>query len=54
MGGNWKGDLVVMRIGKLDLMRPVDMRGKDAGRVNYAVKKYAANSQLIITHDNIC
>jgi hypothetical protein len=38
-GVRWKGDLVVMRIGKRDPLRPVDMRGKDVVRVNYAVKK---------------
>ena len=39
MGGLWRGDIFVMRIGKRDPKRPVDMRGKDAGRVDYAVKK---------------
>ncbi len=28
MGVRWKGDLVVMHIGKRDPLRPVDMRGK--------------------------
>jgi len=39
-GGRWKGDIVVMRIGKRNPLRPVDMRGKDARRVDYVVKRY--------------
>jgi len=39
IGGLWRGDIVVLRIGKRDPKWPVDMRGKDAQRVNYAVRK---------------
>ncbi|PPQ82085.1 hypothetical protein CVT25_014356 [Psilocybe cyanescens] len=39
MGGKWHGDIVVMRIGKKNPSDPVDMGGKDAGRVDFAVKK---------------
>ncbi len=39
MEARWRGDLVVLRIGKRNPLCPVDMRGKDAARVNYAVKK---------------
>lgn len=39
MGVRWYGDIVVMRIGKKNPLNPVDMGGKDAGRVDFAVKK---------------
>ncbi|KAF8870701.1 hypothetical protein CPB84DRAFT_1751060 [Gymnopilus junonius] len=32
LGGQWNGDIVVMRIGKKNPSNPVDMGGKDAGR----------------------
>lgn len=39
LGGQWNGDIVVMRIGKQNSSSPVDMGGKDAGRADFAVKK---------------
>ncbi|KAF8875211.1 hypothetical protein CPB84DRAFT_1752740 [Gymnopilus junonius] len=39
LGGQWNGDIVVMRIGKKNPSNPVDMGGKDAGRADFAVKK---------------
>jgi hypothetical protein len=39
LGGQWNGDIVVMRIGKRNPSSPVDMGGKDAGRADFAVKK---------------
>lgn len=39
LGGQWNGDIIVMRIGKRNPFSPVDMGGKDAGRADYAVKK---------------
>lgn len=38
-GIQWRGDIFVLRIGRRRPDRPVDMRGKDMARVNYAVRK---------------
>ena len=39
LGGQWNGDIVVMRVGKKDPSSPVDIGGKDARRADFAVKK---------------
>jgi hypothetical protein len=38
-GIQWRGDIFVLRIGRRRPDRPVDMRGKDMVRVNYAVQR---------------
>ena len=39
-GIRWQGDIFVLRVGQKRLDQPVDMRGKDMARVNYAVRRY--------------
>ena len=38
-GVDWRGDNFVLRVGKINPLRPVDMWGQDKARVNYAVRK---------------
>jgi len=38
-GIQWRGDIFVLRIGQRRPNRPVDMRGRDMARVNYAVRR---------------
>ncbi|KDR79749.1 hypothetical protein GALMADRAFT_136360 [Galerina marginata CBS 339.88] len=55
-GGRWNGDIVVMRIGKRNPSSPVDMGGKDAGRADFAVKKFLSRvnqSSLAIRPDHL-
>ena len=38
-GIKWRGDIFVLRVGQKRPDRPVDMRGKDKARVDFAVRK---------------
>ena len=38
-GVDWRGDNFVLRVGKINPLRPVDMWGQDKARVNYTVRK---------------
>lgn len=38
-GINWSSDIFVLRVGKFNPQRPVDMQGRDKDRVNYVVRK---------------